>query len=232
VRERDTQDGGLDLVQARVVANLLVREPVGRAVEPQSPDPVGKLCIRGGDGPAVPHRSEVLGREEGEGGDRPQSAGATGRPGRSSCLGRVLHHRHSQGLDLRDRGHVAEQVHGDDSARTRGERGPDAVRRHAEGLRVHIAEDGSGAGGRDGLGGGVEREGRHHHLVARADAQCAQRDGQCFGPVGHAHRVIASDVGGELPLERLDLGPQDEAAAVEHRRNAGIELGTQPVQRG
>ena len=57
-------------------------------------------------------------------------------------------------------------------------------------------------GRRDRLGGGVEGERGHDHLVARADAHRPQRDRDRLGAVGDADRVPGAAVVGELALER------------------------------
>ena len=75
-------------------------------------------------------------------------------------------------------------------------------------------------GRRDRLGGGVERERRHHHLVARPDAHRPQRDRDRLGAVGHADGVRRAAVGGELALERAHLRAQDVALGVEHPRRS------------
>ena len=88
------------------------------------------------------------------------------------------------------------------------------------------------AGRRDRLGRGPERERRDDDLVARPDAQRAQRDRERLGAVGDADRVPRADVGGELGLERLDLGPEDEVPAVEHAMDRGADVGAQRRLRG
>ena len=73
---------------------------------------------------------------------------------------------------------------------------------------VDVAPDRGRAEERDRLGGGEERERRDDDLVAGADAQRAQGEQQRVGAVGDADGVRRADVGRELALERLDLGPK------------------------
>jgi hypothetical protein len=124
-------------------------------------------------------------------GKKEKVAAVPSAPGR---LGRVLHHRHAERLDLRDRDHVAEQVNDDDRLRARRHRGAHRLRRHAEGLRVDVAEHRPRTGGRDRLGGRVEGEGRHDDLVAGADADGLQGEGEGIRPVRHADRVLGPEI--------------------------------------
>ena len=69
----------------------------------------------------------------------------------------------------------------------------------AERLRVDVAEHRPRAGRRDRLGRRVERERRHHDLVARPDAHRLQRQRQRVGAVGHADRVARAEVARRSP---------------------------------
>ena len=105
---------------------------------------------------------------------------------------------------------------GDDRLRAGRERRPDGLRGHAEGVRVDVAEDRRRARDDRRLGGRVEGERGHHHLVARPDPERAQGDRQRVGPVGDADAVAHAEVGGELGLERLHLRAEDVAARAGH----------------
>ena len=222
VGQLHAQDRGLQLVQARVVADLVVGDLVVGAVEAQRARTLGDTGIGCGDGAAVAEPPEVLGGKEGESGRGAERAGAGGgRAGlltrdcgaayahaRAGGLGGVLEHGHAQRLDLCDGREVAEQVHGDHGLRARGERGAHRVGGDAVGVGVDVAEHRGGARRGDRLGGGVEAEGGHHHLVARADAHRAQGDRDRVGAVGHADGVRGAAVGGELLLEGGTSGPR------------------------
>ena len=88
----------------------------------------------------------------------------------------------------------------------------DRLARNAGGIRVDIAEDGYGAGVHRRLGGGVEGERRHDHLVAVLDAQRAQGDGQRVRAVGDPDAVPYSKVSREVGLEGRDLRSEDVSA--------------------
>src|SRR2546423_12417303 len=62
--EEDAQDRGLELVEARVVAEQLEVDLVPRAVEAEHPQPFGELRVVGRDEAPVPEREEVLRRIE------------------------------------------------------------------------------------------------------------------------------------------------------------------------
>jgi len=74
----------------------------------------------------------------------------------------------------------------------------------------------------------VERERRHHDLVVATDTECLQRDRD---RVGDADHVAHAEVGGELLLERLDLGTEDVDAALDHLRDALEDLLAEREQR-
>ena len=138
----------------------------------------------------------------------------------------------------RDRRDVAEQVHDDDRLRARRQRGAHRLRRDTERLGIDVAEHRPRAGRRDRLGRRVERERRHDDLVARPDAQRAQRQRQRVRAVGHADRVARAEVVGELRLEARDLRAEDVAARVEHlgdfacRRSRSGASGVEVSKRG
>ena len=95
-------------------------------------------------------------------------------------------------------------------------------------VEVDVAEHRRGARDERRLGGGVEGERGHHHLVARPDAERAQGDRQRVGAVGHADAVTHAQVGGELALERLHLGAEDVAPVAHHavdRRAEAVVVG-------
>ena len=62
MRQEDPQRGGLDLVEARVVADEVEVLLVARAVEAEHPDPVAELLVGDRDEPAVAEPEEVLRR--------------------------------------------------------------------------------------------------------------------------------------------------------------------------
>jgi hypothetical protein len=104
-------------------------------------------------------------------------------------------------------------------------------RRHAPGVGIDVAEDRGRPEGHHSLRGREECEGRHHDLVAGADAQRAEADHEGVGAVGESDAVLGPDVAGELRLEALDLGSQDVAATLQHGPLALGDLGQQRLER-
>ena len=142
----------------------------------------------------------------------------TGRPRR---LSGVFQHRDTERLDFADRGDVAEKVDRDDRLRGGSQGRVHGLRRDHHRLRIDVAEDGTGAGRWDRLGGRVERERWDDDIVAGPDAHRAQGDRQRVRAVRDADDVIDAEIVGELALEGRDLGAEDEAALVD-----GVGRGT------
>ena len=99
-------------------------------------------------------------------------------------------------------------------------RGSDVLRVEVECHGVDVGEDGCRADAGDRLGGRVERERRADDLVAAPDSERFEREHERVGSVRDADRVRDSEERGRFALERLDLGPEDEAAGLENRREA------------
>ena len=230
VRQLHPQDRRLELVQPRVVAERLIADLVARAVEAQEPGLFGEGAVGGDDCSAVSEAGEVLGRVEGERGRGAECAGPSGGRARAGGLRGVLQHGNPERRDLADGSDVTEQMHRDHCLGAGGQRGADRLGGHAVGVGVDVTEHRGGAGRLDRLHGGVERERRNHHIVAGPDPHRPQRDRDGVGAVGDAHRVLGTAVGGELPLERVDLRAQDVALAVEHSLDRLTQLRAQGRQ--
>ena len=97
----------------------------------------------------------------------------------------------------------------------------------AEGLGIDVAEDRPRADRRHRLGGGVEGERGHDHLVARLHAERAQSDRQRVGAVRDPDHVLDAEVLGELRLESVHLGAEDEPGRLHHLQQAPVELRAQ-----
>jgi hypothetical protein len=182
-------------------------------VEAQAASERGHLVVVGHHGAAVAQARQVLRGEEREGRRRPQRAGAPPAVARARGLGGVLHDRHAESLERVDRRDVAEEVHGDEGRRARGDRRLDRLRRDAERRRIDVAEDRPRTGGHDGLGRRVEGERGQHDVVPRLHPHGAQRDRQSVRAVRDAHAVAHPEVLGERLLEGLHLRAQDVAPA-------------------
>ena len=176
--------------------------------------------VHAGDQPAVAEREEVLRREEAE---RRADAGRrdTGRPER---LGRVLEERDAERGELGKRSGSSEEVHRDDDLRALRDPGGDVLRVDVERRGIDVGEDGRRPHAGDRLGRGVERERRADHLVAAPDPHRLEREDERVGPVGHAERARNAEIRGGLALERLHLGPEDEATRLEDLGEPLLEL--------
>ena len=148
-------------------------------------------------------------------------------PGGAERLRGVLDQRQPERGELGERRRAAEEVHGHDRLRPRRDPRGDVVGIEIERDGVDVGEHGRRAGPGDRLGGRVERERRADHLVAGADPHRLEREDERVGAVGDADRVRDVEIRGRLALERLDLGPEDEAARLEHLGEALLELGDQ-----
>ena len=127
-------------------------------------------------------------------------------------------------LQLGHRRRPAEQVHGHDRLRPLRDPVLDVGRVEVERDGVDVGEDRRGAALRDRLGRRVEREGRADHLVARADPERVERQHEGVGAVRAADALGGAEMLRRLALERLDLGPEDEATRVERLRERRLEL--------
>ena len=96
-----------------------------------------------------------------------------------------------------------------------------------EGVRFDVREHGRRAHQRDRFGRRREGERGHNHLVTRPDVDGAQRQHQRVRPVGAADHLRAPQGGGNLLLQRLDLGAEDEATTLEHRGDRQHNLAAQ-----
>ena len=127
------QHRGLQLVEPRVVADVLERDLVLRAVEAQDARALARprrsdVVIR----PPSPKHGQVLGREERERRGVAEGAAAHAAERRAEGLRRVLEQREpvprADRAQRPHRGRVAEQVHRHDRARARRDRGLDGLR--------------------------------------------------------------------------------------------------------
>ena len=212
--QQHPQDRRLELVQARVVAHVLERPLVARAVEPQRARQLRDAVIVGRDRAAVAEAGEVLGGVERERGHVAERSGAPAVEARARGLGGILQYRQPELADLgRGRG-CAEQVDGDDRLGPGRQHRADRVGGHVTRRRIDVAEHRTRSGVDDRLGGCVERERRHHDLVVAANPERPQRDRDRVGAVADADRVAHTEVGRELLLERPDLRAEDVLAPL------------------
>ena len=253
VRQLHAEQGRLERVQPRVVADGLVVVLPQPAVSTQAPRLGREALVVGRDEPCVAEGAEVLGREERvaarcserprlPAGERRPVAGVAARSAAARTVARVdgaerlravLDERGARVLgnrrearQLRD---AAVEVDGQDGPRPLGHDGLDRVGVQHERRLVHVGEDGRGAEERDGLGGRKERERARHDLVARADAERAERDHERVRARVEADRVADAEKLSRLALERLDLRPADEHARARHALERGRHFGPERV---
>ena len=169
------------------------------------------------DEAAVADAEEVLGRIEAE---RRRDARARDVR-RAERLRRVLDHRHAELVQLARAGAGRPKRCTARIAFVRG------VIRAAtsSGSRfivdgVDVGEDRRRAATRDRLRRRVERERGADHLVARADPERVEHEHDRVGAVGDADRIVDAEIVGRLPLERGDVGPENELAARRARRRS------------
>ena len=92
--------------------------------------------------------------------------------------------------DLLDRGHLPEQIDGDDRLGLVAHGRPNRVRGDIERARIDVDEHGAGPDVVDGACGREEREGRRDDLVARTDVERTQRQQEGIGTIGAADGVL------------------------------------------
>ena len=155
--QEDPQRRGLDLVEPRVVADVLERLLRLRAVEAEHPDALRELGVSHGDEAAVAEAEEVLRRIEAEGRRDARCRAMSGEP--NACAASSMIGRPSS-RELVERRRAAEEVHRKDRLRPRGDLPLHVCRIEVQRDRVDVDEDGRRLAPRDRLGGRVERERR------------------------------------------------------------------------
>ena len=129
--------------------------------------------------------------------------------------------------DAVDGSRVTVEVDGDDGPRARRDGPRDALGLEREGGGIDVDEHRRRPRHHDGRGGGDERERGRDHLVAGAHAHRGQREPKRVGARRDADRVSDPHVLGQILLERLALGPEDEACGIEDAAGGVHELGAQ-----
>ena len=213
LREEDTEHRGLHRVESRVRPDELEGLLVARAVEAQHPHALGDVVVETRDEPAVTQREEVLRREEAE-----RRADARPRdPLGAERLRGVLDERKPERGELGERRRPPEEVHGHDRLRPRRDPRGHVLGVEVQRGRVDVGEDGRRADACDRLGRRVERERGADDLVAAPDSERLEREDERVGAVRDADRMRDAEKRGRLVLERLDLGPEDEATRLAER---------------
>ena len=203
--QQHAQHGGLELVEARVVAHLGVGDLVRRAVEAQAPGALGDVGVVGDDRAAVAQAAEVLRGEEARTWRRGRARRSAGRRAwprsparRPPAPARPGPSAPSTGAGLPNRctGRIA--------ARVVGQRRPATVaQRDVHRRRVDVGEDRQGAGVQDRLDARVEGERRGRPPRRPAFTPSARRAiVSASVPLPTPIAWLDAQVVGELALER------------------------------
>jgi hypothetical protein len=143
-------------------------------------------------------------------------------------LGGILEHQQAMGLGERlDGRHIAGlaiEMDGQHGRRARPDRRPGGVGIDEPRVGPDVAEDRGGPDVGDGQGRGEEGVAGHDDLVARADAVGLEHQSQRGGSRGDADAVGHLAVGGELRLERLELGAQRVGTGLQHQCERLLQL--------
>ena len=203
------------VVLARLAA---VAQPLHARGEPE---------VVGDDRAGIAQRAEVLGRIERQGASDPHRADRTAVAARQVCLRAVLDHRQAVALgDLQDRRHVGGlpvEMDGHDRDGAGRNRRGNRRRRQRQSIGIDIREHRPCAGHHDRQRGVGRRERAGHDLVAGADVERAQDEGERVGAGRHADRRRRARGLGELPFEGLELGAENEPAAIEHPGDGRVD---------
>jgi hypothetical protein len=178
-------------------------------VHPQAPHASCEHGVVGDQGAAVADPAQVLGRVEGVRGGHAAGAGEQ----RTVGLGRVLDDGE---LCSRHLGGTTEEVHDDRRPRPLCPRRVPPVGRHEGRAGIDVDRDRDRTRGADGGGGRRGGERGHQDLVARPDAGCRQRQLEGARPRRERDRVGVAAPRGQLGLEGVLLGAEQEPSGGEH----------------
>ena len=120
---------------------------------------------------------------------------------------------------------MAVKMHRHDAPGALRDQGLDGGRIEIHGHGIDVAEDGGGAEPRDGEGGKRGGHRRGDDLVARTDALDLEGEDERVGAVRHGDRVPCTHGLGELLLEGVDFGPEDEPAPIQHTGHGPVDGG-------
>ena len=232
MRQLGQEHGGLQRIEARVVADLVVVILLGPTVQAKPREPLAERLVVGQHHAAIAPGTKVLGREERQRGHGAELAGVP--PGaiheatRADGLGTILDDGQTMPLGDRDdplhRRHLPEEVHHHDRAGARRDRGLDGLWRDVERHRIDVGEDRNAAGIVDCPGRRKEGERRGDHLVARLQVERADREQQRIGAAGAADAPAHPRHGGNRLFERRHLRAHDEGLTIDHGLHGGLHF--------
>lgn len=215
-------------VQPRIHALFVIDVFPARAVIAQQHHPRGETRVIGRDRARIAKRAKVLAGIETPADDIAMRADAPALVSRTMGLRGILDHAQAVTAgDVEDRvqiGRLAIEMHGQQRAGSRGNRGLDACGVDIMGGGIRLDRDGHGPHTRDRQPCRDISVRGHDHLVARPDIERAQRKDQRIQPIGQPDRMGRAAIGGPVSLEGFDLGAKDIQARGQHTRYSGINL--------
>ena len=225
--QQHATDGGLDVVEAQVEADLGVQVLVEPAVVAQAPAALGHRVLVGDDGAAVTHDREVLRGVEREDAHATERADLLALPRRAVRLRAVLQHPDAQPLGQRlhgvEVGGLPVEVHGHDADRARRRLGG-GIGGIERVVAVAVDEHRRGLGKADRLDRRERGVRRHQDLVAGLHAQRAKRQPQPGRGRVAEDAVLGPRVAGQLGLELTALGAEDVLARLDGRDGGLLDL--------
>ena len=240
VRQLGEQHRRLDRVEPAVEADLVVVVLAGAAVQPLAAEAVGQRVILRHHHAAVAPGPEVLRGEEREGPDRAELAGGAPLPVHLAPgpdrLGGILDQHQVVLLGERHQRrhvrHLPEEVNDDYGAGTGRDGCRNGLRVGVEGAGLDVHEHRAPARVVDGSRCGEKGEGRGDDLVARLQAEGAEREEQRVGPAGAGNAVLGARQPGHLALELAHLRPHDEALPFDDAHDGGQDGVLDPLVLG
>ena len=237
MRQFDTQNGGLQFVEARIHPDL-VRYVMGApAILPDRRQPRCQRRVAGGDHPAIAERAKVLGRIEAERASRAERAKAPAVQFGAVRLGAVLDQRDAEFAAKRqDRvevGSLAVEMHHDhrgdrrQARRRMAQHGFQLGRVEREEYWIYIDQHRRRAGHLDRRDRRDRGVGNSRHRHAGANSETAQRQGERVGAVGASDRRTGAEKGSELGLEGASLAAEDVPAGIQRAGHCRVDLGLQ-----
>ncbi len=228
VRELDGQERGLQRVEPKITADVLVEVLRLRAVRAEHPRAAREIVVVRDENAAVAEPAQILRREEAEHSERPHAADLPSLVRRAHGLRRVLDDRNPaiarEGHHGVHVGRLPEEMHGHDRLRPWRDLAGGVLDVHVEAVEAGVGEDRRRARARDAAGRGEEGEARADHLVARPDPQGHQREEDPVGARRDADRVLDARELGDLRFEVLDFRAEDELPGAQHALEGALEL--------
>ncbi len=223
------QDLPLQALHPVVEPDLGVMMPRCLGVVTEPPDPGGDLGVVGDYRTGLPSGTEILTGIEGETCHVAEAADSPAAQPGAVCLGGVVDHRQvvpvGEILEQIQPGGVAVEIHRQQCPGRGRDHRLRRFRVEVAGSRVDVGEHRPGSAVRDRPGRRYPAQGRRHHLVTFADSRRQQSEVKGRGAGVDTDAMVALRVGGEAPLEILDVLAQDEGSLVDHLGDGSVDVG-------